>query len=152
MKNPSPDDLQKFGKYFAVETNNLFWTLSETDVDTDGKQKLLELAFTSLHHWQAVGTERNITLAKLNVARALCINQVAELGLAYAQLCFDYFKGGEEQWVIPFTEIILSHACLNMGDHTGHQTLYNQAMATAANLDAEDRSVFDATAQMIPAP
>ena len=152
MNRHTPKELHKFGRYFAIETNNAFWTMSEKELNTEDKKKLLELAFASLYHWQAVGTERNVFLAQLNVARALCINDVQALGLEYAQNCFAFFENDDEKWIIAFAEIILSHAHFNLGDHDQHRFYHERALATADQLGAEDRQIFDATADRIPAP
>ena len=70
MPKPTVDEISRLHRYFAIKSNNEFWSLSEEDLAEDDKQKLLTLAF---YHWAEVGNDGNIHLANLAVARAFCI-------------------------------------------------------------------------------
>ena len=63
MSKPTADEISRLHRYFAIKSNNEFWSLSEEDLAEDDKQKLLTSAFTSLYHWAEVGNDENIHLA-----------------------------------------------------------------------------------------
>jgi hypothetical protein len=79
------------------------------------KRKLLSIACSSLYHWQEVGTDENIHLAILAVARAHCINESTH-SVRYASQAFDYFDGTGENWIQAFTNAVLSHALYIVGN------------------------------------
>ena len=151
MSKPDSKDISRFDRFFAVESNNEFWTLSEKDLGVGDKQELLALAFTSLYHWARVGTEDNVQLANLAVARALCINNLP-LGLQYAEFAYDHFNGKGEDWIQAFTNAILSHALLMVGEDVRSRETYEAAIEFQSKLEEGDRKVFDATFCLIPVP
>lgn len=149
---PSEEDLQKSGKYFAIEANNAFWKISETDLDGEGKKETLKLAFTSLYHWEMVGNEENKYLAYTAVARALTINNLSDIALSYAKEAHEFFQSTEESWIKAFTNAILSHALLIAGEADASAKHYKIASEIGISLPEGDKEVFDATFNRIPKP
>ncbi|PSU33538.1 hypothetical protein [Photobacterium lutimaris] len=149
MGKPTQEDIERLGRYFAIEHNNKFWSLSEVAEEKGDQLQLLEYAFGSLSHWKQVGTQDNIELANLAVARALAVNHSA-LSVEYAQLAYDHFDGKGANWIQAFTNAVLSHALLICGKNDQAALLYQQAESFRGKLDEGDLSVFDATFQTIP--
>ena len=151
MSKPDSKDVSRFDRYFAIESNNEFWSLSEGDLSDADKQQLLALAFTSLYHWARIGTEDNVQLANMAIARAFCISESA-ISLQYAEIAYEHFNGKGADWIQAFTNAILSHALLIVGEDARAKELYNNAIEFQSKLSDGDRKVFDATFNLIPVP
>jgi len=151
MSKPNADEVARLNRYFAIECNNQFWSLSERELKPDEKHEILAVAFTSLYHWSQVGTDENINLAYLGVARALCINESSQ-SLEYAQRAHSYFDGESADWIQAFTNVVLSHALLNAGKKAESVEYYEKAVSLQSKLSEGDRKVFDATFTRIPVP
>jgi len=111
MDKPNSNEVSNFHRYFAIQSNNELWALSEKALDPAEKKLILTVAYTSLYHWQEVGTDENIQLANLAVARAYCVNESSQ-SVYYASLAFDYFDGSGENWIQAFTNAVLSRMAL----------------------------------------
>ncbi len=151
MDKPSSKELSNFHRFFAIQSNNEFWALSERALDPLEKQKILTVAYTSLYHWQEVGTDQNIQLANLAVARAYCINGSSQ-SVYYASQAFDFFDGFGENWIQAFTNAVLSHAFNIVENNEKSALLYENAVRLKSSLSEEDRKVFEATFKHIPVP
>ncbi len=151
MALPSNEDISRLHRYFAIESNNEFWSLSESSANAEEKQRLLTVAFSSLYHWSEVGTDENKHLAHLAVARALCVNE-SKLSLQFAKIAFDYFDGTGADWILAFTNAVLSHAFQIAGEQTNALECYERALAFQGLLSEEDKAIFDATFNLIPVP
>ena len=151
MDKPDTKDLANYHRYFAIHCNNEFWDLSERELDTAEKQKLLSIAYSSLYHWQEVGTDQNVHHAILAVARAHCINESMH-SVDYASQAFDYFDGSGENWIQALTNAVLSHALYVAGNKKQSTSLYENAAHLKSNLSDGDRKVFEATFKLIPKP
>ncbi len=68
MAKPNVEEISRLNRYFAIENNNEFWSLSESELSQEEMQRLLALSFSSLYHWSEVGTKDNVELANLAVA------------------------------------------------------------------------------------
>jgi hypothetical protein len=64
----------------AAEAFNASWTLLERDRTADEDLELLEVAFTSRHHWRAEGGAQQVAIADWMVAR--CFSALGEGALA----------------------------------------------------------------------
>lgn len=151
MTKPNEDDISRLNRYFAIECNNEFWLLSESDLILEERQRLLSVAFSSLYHWSEVGTEENIHLANLAVARALCVNN-STLSIQFAQMAFSHFDGEGADWIQAFTNAVYSHASLIVGQKSQSLRFYEKAVSVQSKLSDGDRKVFDATFRLIPVP
>ncbi len=151
MPKPDSQDISRFDRFFAIDSNNEFWSLSEGDLSEADKQQLLALAFSSHYHWARVGTEDNVQLANMAIARAFCITELP-IGLQYAESAYEYFNGKGEDWIQAFTNAILSHALLIVGEDLRSVELYKTAIEFQSKLTEGDRKVFDATFKLIPVP
>lgn len=151
MAKPNKEEISRLSRYFAIESNNEFWSLSESELTQEEKQRVLTVAFSSLYHWTEVGTQENIELANLAVARALCVNN-SSLSVQFAQTAFSYFDGDGADWVQAFTNAVLSHALLTLGDQAQSVKYYEKAISYQEILSDEDRKIFDSTFKTIPDP
>ncbi len=151
MAIPSKEDISRLHRYFAIESNNEFWSLSETTATFEEKQRLLTVAFSSLYHWSEVGTDENKQLATLAVARALCVNE-SKLSLQFAKMAFDHFDETGADWIQAFTSAVLSHAFQIVGEHSNAMEYYQRAVAFQGRLSKEEQAIFDATFSLIPEP
>ena len=151
MHKPNLEEISNFHRYFAIQSNNEFWALSERALDTVEKKKILTVAYTSLYHWQEVGTDQNIQLANLAVARAYCVNGSSQ-SVHYASLAFEYFDGTGENWIQAFTNAVLSHAFNIVENNEKSALLYENAVRLKSTLSEGDRNVFEATFKHIPLP
>jgi len=151
MDKPNKKEISNFHRYFAIQSNNEFWALSERALDPVEKQKILTVAYASLYHWQEVGTDQNIQLANLAVARAYCVNGSSQ-SVHYASLAFDYFDVSGEHWIQAFTNAVLSHAFNIVENNEKSALLYENAVRLSSSLSEGDRNVFEATFKHIPVP
>ncbi|ODP99537.1 hypothetical protein [Salinivibrio sp. SS2] len=151
MAKPNSEEISPFNRYFAIESNNEFWSLSESDLSQEEKKKLLNVAFSSLYHWSEVGTQENIELANLAIARALCIND-SPLCIQFAKTAFSYFDGQGANWIQAFTNAVLSHSLLITGERAQAIEFYEKSLSYQLKLSEGDNKVFDATFKTIPDP
>ncbi|EIZ1007005.1 hypothetical protein MOU95_003173 [Vibrio vulnificus] len=151
MAKPNVEEVSRLNRYFAIESNNEFWSLSESELTQDEKKRLLTVSFSSLYHWSEVGTKENVELANLAVARALCINN-SPLSVQFAQMAFSYFDGQGADWIQAFTNAVLSHALLIVGDKAQSIEFYEKAITYQSTLSEGDKKVFDSTFNKIPDP
>ncbi|SJL83421.1 hypothetical protein [Vibrio palustris] len=151
MTKPNVEDISRFNRYFAIESNNEFWSLSESDLNEEEKHRLMVTAFSSLYHWKEVGTQENVELANLAVARSLCVNQ-SPLSVSFAQTAYHYFDKSGADWIQAFTNAVLSHALLIVGEKAQSIELYEKALSIQSDLSEGDKQVFDATFNTMPDP
>lgn len=151
MAIPNKEDISRLHRYFAIESNNEFWSLSEATATVEEKQRLLTVAFSSLYHWSEVGTDENKQLANLAVARALCVNE-SKLSLQFAKMAFDYFDETGADWIQAFTNAVLCHAFQIVEEPSHALECHQRAVAFQGLLSEEERAIFDATFSLIPVP
>ena len=151
MDKPNSKEVSNFHRYFAIQSNNEFWTLSERELNAVERRNILTVAYTSLYHWQEIGTDQNIQLANLAVARAYSVNGSSQ-SVYYARLAFDYFDGSGENWIQAFTNAVLSHAFNIVENYEKSAQLYENAVRLSSSLSEGDRNVFEATFKHIPIP
>ncbi|MCP4077845.1 MAG: hypothetical protein GY744_16865 [Gammaproteobacteria bacterium] len=152
MAKPTEQEINNLCRYFAIETNNEFWRLSEKELSSDEKRDILSSAFTSLYHWKQVGNDENKYLAYLALARALTINEISELAVDYATQAYNFFLNTDQQWVSAFTHAISSHAFLISGATDKAVSHYNEARKIGESLEPDDKQIFVATFNLIPNP
>ncbi|WP_394253174.1 hypothetical protein [Vibrio profundi] len=151
MAKPNVEEIFRLSRYFAIESNNEFWSLSESELNQEQKQRLLTVSFSSLYHWSEVGTKENVELANLAVARALCVNK-SSLSVQFAEMAFTHFDGSGADWIQAFTNAVLSHALLIAGNKAQSIEFYEKAIGYQSNLSEGDKKVFDSTFNTIPDP
>jgi hypothetical protein len=82
------DDVVPHGvahRELAVATFNASWTLLEKERDDDEDLELLEVAFTSRHHWRVVGGAQQCAIADWMVSRCFAELGDGELAVRFAR-------------------------------------------------------------------
>lgn len=151
---PQEEEIRKWHGWFARETNNRAWNLTEIADPTDEERKeALAVAFASAYHWSKIGTEHNRALAELLLARAHCVARAAGQAMWYAESAFGYFESHKSELSeMAFAHAILADAAALGGDAERHRLHYERAQEIGDTLEEEDRSIFRATFDRIPAP
>lgn len=150
----SPEDIQKWHRYFAVECNNGAWQLS-LDAERDARlYELLNLAHAAAYHWSKVGTELNHMRAKLLCAHIHAFCGMGATALDYANECFNFFTQRDtDGWELAFTYMIRAQAAHAAGNSALHASAYE---ATQTMIDAleseEDKEIVMLTWVNIPQP
>ncbi|EGU18055.1 hypothetical protein SX4_1103 [Vibrio mimicus SX-4] len=67
-------------------------------------------------------------------------------------MAFSYFDGHGADWVQAFTNAVLSHALLIVGDKAQSIEFYEKAITYQSILSEGDKTVFDSTFNKIPDP
>lgn len=146
MSEP-PFDLAKAHRWFAVEFNNRAWDLIEKQGrSADETQEMLHAAHAAAIHWKAVGNLLNDQRAENLLATAYLKASRAEPALRHAQRCLELSEQNAAAEETPFDRATAlgcaakAHALA--GDANEAERLDALAQSAAANLDADDRSVF----------
>jgi hypothetical protein len=151
---PSPDDIAKFDRWFAIECNNRAWRLSEQATRTGAEDlEMLHAAHASAYHWGRVGTELHRNRAAMLLAHAHAALGNGRAALRYGRESFDYVaRNASPAWEVAFAHVVLAHAAAAAGEKGLHAEHYRIGEALGRALDDEDRAIFDATFRSIPAP
>ncbi|MCO6457211.1 MAG: hypothetical protein J5I93_18090 [Pirellulaceae bacterium] len=152
---PTPDEIARFHRWHAVESNNLAWKLSEQTSRTAAEDELmLDAAHASAYHWGQVGTELNQVRAQMLLGQVHAALGQGTTALNYARRSSEYFAARETpDWELAFAHAVLAHAASAAGDAALHQQHYALAEQLGqAIADPEDQAVFRQSFQRIPRP
>lgn len=154
MSQPDANEIRKWHQWFAVETNNRAWSLSEQQALTSEEtEELLHTAYASLHHWRAVGTDENAALARQLLARVHALRGEAEPATRNARMCLAFFESrSSEPWQLAFSYAVAAAAAAIANDTAGHREFYARAKEIGDTLDTEDKGIFERTFERIPRP
>jgi len=152
---PSPGDIAKWNRWFAIETNNLAWTLAEESARTPAQQEeMINGAHAAAYHWSKVGSELNKARAEMLLGLVHALVGNGSLAMLYARRSFEYISSHES----PDWEIALAHAVLALAadaaeDRSLHAEHYALAKAAGdAIADSGDKEIFDRVFTQLPAP
>lgn len=155
MSAQTPEDIRQFDRWFAVESNNLAWELSELPkLSPANADKMLHAAHAAAFHWSRVGTELNLARADLLLGQVYALLGNGALAMKYAQPSFNYLTGIESpDWEVAFAHAVLAHAAYVAED----LPLYIEHHSIASTLgeviaDPGDQEIFQRTFRRIPAP
>jgi hypothetical protein len=154
-ERPSPEEISKWQKWFAVACNNRAWELVErrertpTDV-----HEMLHAAHASAWHWARVGTELNEARANMLLGMAHALADDGPLALRYAMLAFNYFNEHEaKDWEQAFVHATLAAAAKAAGDSALHREHHAEARRLGdAIAERQDREVFMRSFSQVPVP
>ncbi len=151
---PSPEEVGKWHRWFAIECNNRAWTLAEAEQRSNAEDaELLACAYSAAYHWSQVGTAENAALAEMLLAQAHALLGHGDLALHYARRTFDWVAANSRpDWEVAFAHAILANAAHAAGDGALHAEHYAIAKLAGDALGAEDKAIFDATFRLIPPP
>jgi hypothetical protein len=154
-EQPTEEDLRKWHRRFAVESNNRAWTLSEKrELTTEEMSELLDAAHAASHHWSKIGTAAQIAQADLLLGRVHALLGHGELAMKFATAAFDSITSRDcAPWEVAFAHAILANAAAASGNAEMHAQHYAEAKVLGESLmDPQDKSLFLATFDLIPAP
>lgn len=154
-ERPSPEDLAKWQKWFAVACNNRAWQLVEEPQRTPGEvHEMLHAAHAAAWHWARAGTALNEARANMLLGMAHALAGDGSLGLRYATLAFNYFNEHEApEWEQAFVHAALAAAARAAGSLDLYREHYAEAARIAGTIaDRADREVFDRSFTQIPVP
>ena len=139
---------------FAAEANNRAWALAEKPARTPAEDdEMLHAAHASRHLWTSIGTTKNHALGDLLVAQVHALLRLGPSALHYARSAHGPLTGpGAEPWEVAFAHAVLAHAAHVAGDRALHYDAYERTVTASADLEGEDRTIFDATFRTVPAP
>jgi hypothetical protein len=137
----------------AAATFNECWELLEADRSPAQDLELLELAFTSRHHWRAEGAPQQVAIADWMVARCFSALDEGKLALRFANAALDAAPDGAPAWLRASLLEGLARAHAANGDQAGRDGAVKRAATILAEeTDAEDRGLIaDQLASVPPA-
>lgn len=142
---PSPEEVARWHRWFAVELNNHAWELleqAERNAATD--RELLAAAHGARFHWYQVGDAANLARADYLVSRAHAALAHATLALEYAErslaIAEDHALG---PWDRACGHEAVARAASLLGDGVRADRAAELARRAAADIvDEEDRRYF----------
>lgn len=129
----------------AAALYNRCWQLLESDARTaDDDVELLTSAFTSRHHWLAVGQRDQWITADWMVARAAAATGAGDLSLTFARRAYAAAREpGVPDWLVASAAEGVARAFAAVGDATQRDEWCRTAQALVAQIaDPEDRSII----------
>ena len=142
---PTPEMIEKWHRWFAVECNNRAWDLSSKPNRTPSEdQEMLYSAYTAAYHWSKAGKPVNDARADLTLAHVHALLGQGQLALGYAQRCLAFFESNVgEDWDVAFAHAEMAFAAAVLGDADLHAKHYAQAKKLGEAIqEEEDRTVF----------
>jgi hypothetical protein len=144
-QHPSAEDLARWHRWFAIESNNEAWRLAEQGSRTpEENERMVHLAHAAALHWSAVGDDDTRARAWGLLAQAHALAGNGALAVQYAALNLDYVMGrSSADWEIAFAQIIMSNALHANGQRDEHRRYYELAQRSGeAIFDPEDKEIF----------
>ncbi|MFN5377745.1 MAG: hypothetical protein ACK5BQ_03135 [Ignavibacteria bacterium] len=151
---PADEELVRFHRYFAVESNNHAWQSTLAPAEEREPLDILRHAYVSAYHWSVVGTEVNEFRANILLAHAHAYCGHVRTALGYVQRYQEYLsRNTVEGWETGFATMVHAQVAHALGDHELHASLYAEAQALIdATEQPGDKEVLMYTWVNIPAP
>ena len=152
-ERPSPEEVSKWQKWFAVACNNRAWALVEQAPRTPSEShEMLHAAHASAWHWARVGTHVNDARANMLLGIAHALAGDGPLALRYAMSSFNYFnEHPSPDWEQAFAHATLAAAAHAAGDTALHAEHYSEAARLGDAIAAtENRDIFLRTFRQVP--
>jgi len=153
-ERPSPEEIAKWDRFFAIECNNRAWRLSEAASRTQAEdEEMLHCAHAAALHWSKVGTELHNARATMLLAHVEAILG-RSTAMGYARSAFEYVTAHDSPgWEVAFAHAILANAAAASGEAKLHAKHYAEAKALGAAIaNSEEREIFDATFRVVRKP
>jgi hypothetical protein len=145
MEKPSPEMIDQWHRWFAVECNNSAWDLASRSSRTSAEnEEMINLAYAAVLHWSKVGKPIHQARADVTLAHALALAGHGELALRHAQRCLAFFEANPaEDWDIAFAHAEVAHAAAVEGNASLHAKHYALAQEHGQVIqDETDRKIF----------
>jgi hypothetical protein len=152
---PAPEEIERWDRWFASETNNRAWTLVEDPARTPAqREEMLNAAHASAFHWSRIGSDLNKARADMLLALVHGLLGNGPLAMTHARRSFEYISSHES----PDWEFALAHAVLaNAAYAAGEVSLYATQHALARSFgdaiaDSGDKEIFERIFVQLPIP
>lgn len=142
---PTPEMIEKWQRWFAVECNNRAWDLSGKPKRTPVEdQEMLNSAYAAAFHWSKVGKPINNARADMTLSHMHALLGQGEMALRYAQRCLAFLESNAgEDWDVAFAHAEMAFAAAVLGDSDLHAKHYAEAKRRGEAIqEEEDRTVF----------
>lgn len=152
---PSDEEIARWQRRIAVDSNNRGWQLAELAERTPSQtDEMVHAAHASALLWRRIGTDLNAARAHMLLGQAHGLAGDGALALRYAKASFDYFTAHEcPDWEIAFAHAAMACAAHAAGEQALHDVHYREAKRLGEVIaEAEDRVVFMKTFCRIPSP
>jgi hypothetical protein len=152
-EKPTPEEIHKWQRYFAIECNNRAWALASNSVRTPAETaEMIHTAHAAACHWAQVGTEINNVRADYTLAHMYAAAGDGTQALGYARRALEPLEAGlGEDWDRAFAHLEMAHAAAAAGDASLHARHYAEARQRGAAIaDEEDRKIFFDELSRIP--
>ena len=154
-QEPSPEEIARCDRWFAVEMNNRAWTIAENPARTSAEaEEMLHAAHAAALHWSRVGTERNKAAADMLLGQAHAVLGHGSQAMQYAHRSHEFITAHESpDWEIAFVHAVLANAARAAGENALYATEYALGKSLGETIaDNEDKEIFENFFAQIPAP
>ncbi|MBB6428635.1 hypothetical protein [Algisphaera agarilytica] len=148
MPSHSPEDIQSWDRWFAVECNNHAWDAADAvdPSDEDAVEAMVRCAFASAYHWARAGDTVNLLRADQLLAWVHAVARrlpAAERYAASSQAYLNQGVGGIGDWDRIFQALVQAMISAIAGEKASADSAIAQADALASDLDHNSREIFD---------
>ena len=152
---PAPEEIEKWDRWFANETNNIAWTLAEDSGRTAAqREEMLNAAHASAFHWSRVGSDLNKARADMLLGLVHALLGNGPLAMTHARRSFEYISAHESpDWEFALAHAVLANAAHAAGETALYVTQYALARSSGdAIADSGDKEIFERISVQLPTP
>jgi len=152
---PAPEEIEKWDRWFAIESNNIAWTLAEDPGRTPAqREEMLNAAHASAFHWSRIGSELNKARADMLLGLVHALLGNGPLAMTHARRSFEYISAHESpDWEFALAHAVLANAAHAAGETALYVTQYALARSSGdAIADSGDKEIFERIFVQLPAP
>jgi len=153
MSDSSPSDSEMHDR-IASRCNDAAWNLIEKPYLAASEcLALVRFAGTASHHWNEIGTARNMAHADLLFSWALARAQAAPPAVDAGARALKYFTENESKdWERAFAHAAMAASLHCAGDPEGHRRHYDEAQQLGSTLAPDDLKLLQAAFRNVPRP
>jgi hypothetical protein len=152
---PNPEEQATWQRRLASQANNRAWRLSESVARSpEEDEEMLQAAHAAMYFWKIVGNPNNRAHAAQLLAHVYALLKLPHPASHYlAQATPTFLAAGAAPWEVALSHAVAANVAAASGDREAHQSHYSEAKRLIAALpDPEDRSILNATLQVVPQP
>jgi hypothetical protein len=155
-KAPTELTPEAWHRFFAIEANNLAWTLAELPQRSDTQMlEMMDAAHASVWHWSIIGTELHRMRGAMLLAQVHALAGDGPGAIAYARDMSEWFLARSEtpDWEVAFAHAIHAHAAHVAGLKAEYKRSYELARTSVEGIaGAEDKEIVLRTFAQVPKP
>ena len=147
--------LKPIHKFHANEASKQTWDLAVIDRTPQQNEEMLTAAHAAAYHWRHIGSAQHLARTSMLLAKVHALLGLGNTAWLYAEEMKAFFLNEPNipDWEIAFTYAIHAHAASVAGHHEAHHESYLLAKAAIeAITDPEDRTIVQATFDLVPQP